>query len=271
MPDPKKTQYWFSMDQPYNFIVHMMPSVEGIAYERGAQMSRQGLTFTVDDPDAEGVKFQLTRKDKLGIYAPEGADLETIVGIVKPYLDRAAGKPVRLTPLLLPQATEPKTEDDLELVGNTRLAIALGRCYDLLFELNYLLSRTFSRSLDEEASRVKERLIMLRSLLLRYNPALKREELETDERKTFAISLRDLLSGGVWWERKFVRRGLKDRYLHLIVLTNELPDGPAREEIMASLSLFTDVAAKLDEKLKGLPSVGAAWKPEETSPSSEKV
>ncbi len=270
MQVPKKTQYWFSMDQPYNYIVHMIPSVEGIAYERGAQISRQGLTFTVDNPDVEGVKFQLTRKDKLGIYAPEGVELETIVGIVKPYLDRAAGKPVRLTPLLSPPAPGPKAENDLELVANTRLAIALGRCYDLLFELNYLVSRTFRKSLDEDARRVKERLTMVRSLLLKYNPTLEREELEAEERKTTAISLKDLLSGGVWWEGIFVRRGLKDRYLHLIALTNELPDGPAREEITASLSLFSDVAANLDEKLKGLPSVCAAWAAEETSPSTER-
>ncbi|MDG6991616.1 MAG: hypothetical protein JRM99_09425 [Nitrososphaerota archaeon] len=256
MQVPKKTQYWFSMDQPYNFIVHMMPSVEGIDYERGAQLSRQGLTFTVDNPDIEGVKFQLTRKDKLGIFAPEGVDLETIVGIVKPHLDRAAGKPVRLTPLLSPPTTVFKAEGDLEIIGNTRLAIALGRCYDLLFELNYLVSRTFRRSLDEDARMVKERLIMVRTLLLKYNPALEREELETEERKTLAISSKDLLSGGVWWEKRFIKRGLEERYQHLLSLAKELPEGQARDEVFASLTLFVEVAAKLDQKLRKLEQPG---------------
>ena len=252
MQAPKKTQYWFTMDQSYNSIVYTMPSVEGVNYERGAQMSRQGLTFTVDNPDVEGVKFQLTRKDKLGIYAPEGADLETIVRIVKPYLDTAAGKPVRLTPLLIPSPTASKTENDIELVGNAYLAVALGRCYDLLFDLNYLLSRTFKRSLDEDARRVKERLVVIRSLLLKYNHVLKRSELEHEERKVFPISLMDLLSGGLWWGKRFVKWGLKERYAHLLRLTKELPEGPARDEIFASLSLFVEVAAKLDRQLKSL-------------------
>jgi hypothetical protein len=254
---PKKTQYWFSMDQSYNAIVYAMPSVEGVVYERGAQISRQGLTFTVDNPDVEGVTFQLTRKDKLGIFAPVGVELETIVGIVKPYLDRAAGKPVRLTPLLSPPATASRTEGDLELVGNTRLAIALGRCYDLLFDLNYILSRTFRKPVAEDTRRVKERLVVVRNLLLKYNPTLKREELESEERKTFAITLEELLSGGVWWGKRFVKRGLRERHLHLLGLTKELPDGPAKDEVLASLSLVRDVAAKLDEKLKDLEPIDA--------------
>ena len=257
MQVPKKTQYWFLMDQSYNAIVYTMPSVEGVVYERGAQMSRQGLTFTVDNPDIDGVTFQLTRKHKLGIFAPEGVELETIVGIVKPYLDRAAGKPVRLTPLLSPPATTAKTAGDLELIGNTRLAIALGRCYALLFDLNYLLSRTFRKPVAEDARRVKERLIVVRNLLLKYNSSLKREELEGEERKTFAISLEELLSGGVWWGKRFVRWGLRERYLHLFGLAKELPDGPAKDEVLASLSLVRDVAAKLDEKLKDLEPIDA--------------
>ena len=215
-------------------------------------MSRQGLTFTIDDPDVEGVTFQLTRKDKLGIFAPEGVELETIVGVLKPYLDRAAGKPVRLTPLLSPLASAPKIEDDLKLVDNTRLAIALGRCYDLLFDLNYILSRTFRKPVAEDARRVKERLVLVRSLLLKYNPALKREELESEEKKTFAIPLEELVSGGLWWGKRFVKWGLKGRYLHLLSLAEELPEGPAKDEVLASLSLFSNVVSMLDDKLKSL-------------------
>ncbi|MDG7024972.1 MAG: hypothetical protein JRN45_10700 [Nitrososphaerota archaeon] len=267
MEAPKKTQYWFAMDQSYNSIVYTMPSVEGVVYERGAQMSRQGLTFTIDNPDVEGVKFQLTRKDKLGIFAPEGVDLETIVGIIKPYLDTAAGKPVRLTPLLMPSTAASKAENDTELVGNTRLAVALGRCYDLLFDLNYLISRTFKSSLDEDARRVKERLVVVRSLLLKYNPALKRSELEHEERKTFPISLMDLLSGGFWWGKRFIKRGLKGRYAHLLSLAKELPEGQARDEIFTSLSLFAEVAAKLDQQLRSLEPPSSIQK-ELASPSA---
>ncbi len=248
----KKTQYWFLMDQPYTAIVYGIPSVEGIVYERGARIPRQGLTFTVDDPDIEGVTFQLTRRDKLGIFAPEGLELERIIGVVKPYLDRAARKPVGLTPLISPPAAASKREDDLELVGNTQLAIALGRCYDLLFDLNYILSRTFRKSVVEDARRIKERLVVVRNLLLKYNPALKREELESEEKKTFAISLKELLSGGVWWGKRFVKRGLKDRYQHLLSLAKELPEGPTRDEVFDSLSLFSEVGTKLDERLRGL-------------------
>lgn len=149
-------------------------------------------------------------------------------------------------------------EDDIEIIANTRLAIALGRCYDLLFDLNYLLSRTLRRSASEDGRRVKERLIVIRNLLLKYNPSLKREELESDEKKTLAISLTDLVSGGVWWGKRFVKWGLKERYLHLLNLAKELPEGPARDEIFASLSLFGVVTGKLDEKLKGLEPVGAS-------------
>jgi len=245
------------MDQPYNAIVYTMPSVEGVVYERGAQMSRQGLTFTVDDPDLEGVTFQLTRRDKLGIFAPEGVELETVVGIVKPYLDRAAGKPVRLTPLISPPTAASKTEDDLELVGNTRLAFALGRCYDLLFDLYFILSRTFSKSAAEDMRRVRVRLLIIKNLLLKYNPSLKRDEIESEEKKTLAISLRELLSGGVWWGKKLVKKGLKDTYLDAIGLAKGLPDGPVKDEVFASLSLFRDIASNQDEKLKGLEPVEA--------------
>ncbi|HEV2139336.1 MAG TPA: hypothetical protein VGR53_10900 [Nitrososphaerales archaeon] len=147
-------------------------------------------------------------------------------------------------------------EDDIEIIANTRLAIALGRCYGLLFDLRYLLSRTFKKWADEDRRRVGERLIMVRNLLLKYNPSLKKEELESEEKKTLAISLTDLLSGGVWWGKRFVKWGLKERYLHLLSLTEELPEGPARDEIFAALSLFGEVAAKLDERLKGLVSLG---------------
>ena len=135
---------------------------------------------------------------------------------------------------------------------NTRLAIALGRCYDLLFDLRYLLSRTFKGLDDGDRSGVRERLVVIRNLLLKYNPSLKREELERGESKGTEIRLMELLSGGILWEKRFIKRGLKDRYLHLLNLTKELPEGPVRDEIFGSLVLFRDVGGKLDASLREL-------------------
>ena len=150
-------------------------------------------------------------------------------------------------------------EDDLAIIANTRLAIALGRCYDLLFDLRYLLSRTFKGLDDEDRSRVREKLVIIRNLLLKYNPSLKREELERSESKGTEIRLTELLSGGILWEKRFIKWGLKDRYLHLLNLTKELPEGPVKDEISGSLALFRDVARKLDTSLGELgPSAESA-------------
>jgi DNA-binding PadR family transcriptional regulator len=143
-------------------------------------------------------------------------------------------------------------EDDLGIITNTRMAMALGRCYDLLFDLRYLLSRTF-RGLDgEDRSRVKEKLVVTRNLLLKYNPSMKREELERSESKGTEIRLTELLSGGILWEKRFIKWGLKDRYIHLLNLAKELPEGPVKDEISGSLALFREVAGKLDASLRGL-------------------
>ncbi len=140
-------------------------------------------------------------------------------------------------------------EDDLTIITNTRLAIALGRSDDLLFDLRYLLSRTFKGLDDEDRSRVREKLVVIRNLLLKYNPSLKREELERGESKGTEIRLTELLSGGILWEKRFIKWGLKDRYLHLLNLAKELPEGPAKDEISGSLALFREVAGKLDTSL----------------------
>jgi DNA-binding PadR family transcriptional regulator len=143
-------------------------------------------------------------------------------------------------------------EDDLGIIANTRMAIALGRCYDLLFDLRYLLSRTVKGSNGEDRSRVKEKLVVIRNLLLKYNPSLKREELEKNESKGTEIRLTELLSGGILWEKRFIKWGLKDRYLHLLNLAKELPEGPAKDEISSSLALFRNIAGKLDASLREL-------------------
>lgn len=142
-------------------------------------------------------------------------------------------------------------EDDLEIISNTRLAIALGRCYDLLFDLRYLLSRT-PKTEGEDKRAVNDKTNVIRNLLLKYNPSLKRDELLKEEKKGLDVGVADLLSGGVWWGKRFVKWGLKDRYLHLVNLTRELPEGPVKDEILSSLALFREVAGKLDNRLKDL-------------------
>lgn len=255
MPGPKKNQYWFLIDQDYMVMTANLTSVKGLTYERTGPISRQGFTFAIDEPDLEGVTFQLTRKNKLGIFAPQGAELENILERTKPYLDRAADTPVRLTPLPAPSAPSTTKDDDLEIIANSRLGVVLERCYDLLFDLDFILSRTFRRSaVSRDRRRVRACLAVIKNLLLKYNPSLKREGLERDEKKALEITLSELLIGGFWWGKKFVKWGLKERYLDALGLAKELPDGPAREETLASLSLFSEVAGKLDEKLRGLPS-----------------
>ena len=255
---PKKTQYWFRIDQTFIVMAQNLTLVPEFEFDHDRKVPRQGLTFTINVPGLDGVNFQLTKRDKLGIFAPVGAEIEEIVGTARVYLEKAAGTPVKLTPITYEAERRPglEADGDAEVVANTRLSIALGRCYDILFDINYILSRTFRKSAVEDRRRVKERTVVIKNLLLKHNPSLKREELESEEKKTFSISLGELLSGGVWWGKRFVRWGLKERYTHLLGLAEELPDGPVREEVMASLSLIRNVAPRLDEKLKDLEPVG---------------
>ncbi|MDG6966174.1 MAG: hypothetical protein JRN58_00835 [Nitrososphaerota archaeon] len=143
-------------------------------------------------------------------------------------------------------------EDDLEIITNTRIAIALGRCYDLLFDLRYLLLRTFRRLDGKDKREVNEKLEVIRNLLLKYNPSLMREDLEKGESKGTEIRLTELLTGGILWEKRFIKWGMKDRYRHLLDLAKELPEGPVKEEILSSLALFREAARKVDNSLAGL-------------------
>ncbi len=142
-------------------------------------------------------------------------------------------------------------EDDVEIISNTRTAIALGRCYDLLFDIRYLLSRT-PKAEGEDRRAVSERMNIVRNLLLKYNPSLKKDELLKEEKKGLDIGIADLVSGGIWWGKRFVKWGLKDRYIHLVKLTRELSEGPVKDEIIVSLALFRGVVGKLDNRMKEL-------------------
>ena len=113
-------------------------------------------------------------------------------------------------------------EDDIGIISNTRTAIALGRCYDLLFDIRYLLSRT-PKAEGEDRRAVGERMNVIRNLLLKYNPSLKKDELLREEKKGLGIGIADLVSGGIWWGKRFVKWGLKDRYTHLVNLHARTP------------------------------------------------
>ncbi len=144
-------------------------------------------------------------------------------------------------------------EDDIEIISNTRTAIALGRCYDLLFDIRYLLSRT-PKAEGGDRRAVSERMNIIRSLLLKYNPSLKKDELLREEKKGLDIGIAELVSGGILWGKRFVKWGLKDRYVHLVNLTRELSESPVKDEIIASLTLFRKIAGKMDGRLKELPA-----------------
>jgi hypothetical protein len=115
----------------------------------------------------------------------------------------------------------------------------------------YLLSRT-PKAEGEDRRAVSERMNVVRNLLLKYNPLLKKVELLKEEKKGLDIGIADLVSGGVLWGKRFVKWGLKDRYLHLVNLARELPESPVKDEILASMALFREVAGKLDNRLKEL-------------------
>ena len=149
-------------------------------------------------------------------------------------------------------------EDDLRIIQNTRVAIALGRCYDLLSEFRYLSARTFGKQPIEDRQRIREKELGVRNQLLKYNPSLKEEELVKDEKEEVKIGLQELITGGFWWGKRLMKWGLAERYAHLLNLTRELPEGPVKKELLGALSLIREVGGKLDEKLKGLPSVDTA-------------
>ena len=146
-------------------------------------------------------------------------------------------------------------EDDLRIIQNTRVAIALGRCYDLLSEFRYLSARTFGKLAVEDRQKIREKELVVRNLLLKYNPSIKEEELVKGEKEEVKIGLQELITGGFWWGKRLMKWGLPERYAHLLNLAMELPEGPVKKEVLGTLSLIREVGGKLDEKLKDLPSI----------------
>lgn len=148
-------------------------------------------------------------------------------------------------------------EDDLRIIQNTRVAIALGRCYDILSELRFLLARELRKMSPEDRQRIREKELVIRNLLLKYNPSIKKEDLIKGEEEEIKIGLQELITGGFWWGKRLVKYGLAQRYSHLLNLAQELSDGPVKDEIRDTLELIRQVGGKFDEKLKEMAPIGA--------------
>jgi DNA-binding MarR family transcriptional regulator len=145
-------------------------------------------------------------------------------------------------------------EDDLRLIQNTYRTIAIARCYDLLSELKFVVLRTFRKVNVEDRAELNDRLTLLRKLLVKHNPGIKEEELVKQEKKELGLSATEIVTAGFLWEKPLMKRGMKERYTHLLKLSSRFPDGEVKKEILESLAIFREVAGKLgDEKLEGLP------------------
>ena len=145
-------------------------------------------------------------------------------------------------------------EDDLRLIQNTYKAIAIARCYDLLNELKWLVLRTFRKVNIEDRAELNDRLTLLRKLLVKHNPGLDEEELAKQEKKDLGLSSMEIVTAGFLWGKPLMKRGMKERYVHLLKLSSRFPDGEVKKEILESLVIFREVAGKLgDEKLEDLP------------------
>jgi DNA-binding PadR family transcriptional regulator len=148
-------------------------------------------------------------------------------------------------------------EDDLRIIQNTRMAIALGRCYDILSELRFLTAREFRKISIEDRQKIRDKELVIRNLLLKYNPSVRKEDLIKDEEEEVKIGLQELLTGGFWWGKRLIKYGLTQRYLHLVNLAQELSDGPVKDEIRDALELIRQVGGKLDERLKAMTPIEA--------------
>ena len=145
-------------------------------------------------------------------------------------------------------------EEDLRLIQNTYKAIAIARCYDLLSELKFVVLRTFRKVNVEDRAELNDRLTLLRKMLVKHNPGLEEEELVKQEKKELGLSATEIVTAGFLWEKPLIKRGMKERYTHLLKLSSRFPDGEVKKEILESLAIFREVAGKLgDEKLEGLP------------------
>ena len=145
-------------------------------------------------------------------------------------------------------------EDDLRIIQNTYKAIVIARCYDLLSELKFVVLRTFRKVNVENRAELNDRLTLLRKLLVKHNPGLEEEELVKQEKKELGLSATEIVTAGFLWEKPLIKRGMKERYTHLLKLSSRFPDGEVKKEILESLAIFREVAGKLgDEKLEGLP------------------
>jgi hypothetical protein len=142
VPKDRKTQHWFRLDAGYLEILSNLYHLEGVNYDYKA--SRVGFTFTVLTPGLEGVTFQLTKNDKFCIFAPGGVEIDQTIEKVKPFLDKAAGRPVRLAPYTTigeREATQGVRIDVAGLAINVKMGRNLRRCYRLIENASALFKK----------------------------------------------------------------------------------------------------------------------------------
>jgi hypothetical protein len=146
-------------------------------------------------------------------------------------------------------------EDQLA-VTKIEKAIAVRRCYDLFFDLEYLLSRPHPNQVDDEDKlRCNDMIARLRLLLAKYTDT-DVKELMKKEQEAHRITAAEIVTGAIVWGKWIVTKGLRERYLYALTLLKRLP---AEDEVtillIEALELFRAVSAKLGvERLKDLPS-----------------
>ena len=115
--------------------------------------------------------------------------------------------------------------------------------------------RTFRKVNVENRAELNDRLTLLRKLLVKHNPGLEEEELVKQEKKELGLSATEIVTAGFLWGKPLMKRGMKERYNHLLKLSSRFPDGEVKKEILESLAVFREIAGKIgDEKLEGLPT-----------------
>ncbi len=95
----KKQQYWFKILEPSGLELtlylsnHKKVNVHSLG---GKGWSKGRFTFEVDEPGLEDITFQITTHDKLGIFAPVGLDVNEVIMLIKPIMEQAVSKTIKL-------------------------------------------------------------------------------------------------------------------------------------------------------------------------------
>ena len=81
-------------------------------------------------------------------------------------------------------------------------------------------------------------------------PWPKEEELVEQEKKELLVGPLEIFTAGSLLGKPLMKRGMKERYVHVLKLSLRFRDGEVKKETLESLTVFREVAGKLgDEKL----------------------